>query len=112
VRRAELSQPAGWPSAAWSRAASLAPRRLLGLSPDLKLTNHYKACLLRALQVDDAELHFLILHFLASGPCRAAASTLERDATTHSLLPTRIDYEGDTPGMIVPTFMHALLRRI
>jgi hypothetical protein len=46
-------------------------------------------------QVDDAELHFLILHFLASGPCQNAAVALEREAAARWLLPKRIDFEGD-----------------
>lgn len=61
----------------------------------------HSVVLLRACQVDDAELHFLILHFLASGPCRAAASALERDATSHSLLPTRIDFKGEKQALAI-----------
>lgn len=46
------------------------------------------------LQVDPAELHFLILHYLASGPCTAAARLLEQQALEHRLLPSRHDISG------------------
>jgi hypothetical protein len=42
----------------------------------------------------DAELHFLILHFLAGGPFRAAAASLEDEAGQLDMLPTRLDFEG------------------
>jgi len=46
-------------------------------------------------QVDDAELHFLILHFLASGPCQQAVLALEQEAASNALLPMRTDFRGD-----------------
>ena len=45
-------------------------------------------------QIDPAELHFLILHYLAAGPCRGALRTLELEALTNSLLPCRHDIFG------------------
>lgn len=45
-------------------------------------------------QIDPAELHFLILHYLAAGPCRGALHTLELEALTNSLLPCRHDIFG------------------
>ncbi|KAK9840988.1 hypothetical protein WJX81_004207 [Elliptochloris bilobata] len=45
-------------------------------------------------EVDPAELHLLILLSLAEGPCREAASLLEREAARHGLLPVRTDFLG------------------
>ncbi len=46
------------------------------------------------LQVDERELHFLVLHLLAAGPCQQAAAVLEKEALEHELLPTRTDIFG------------------
>ena len=48
-------------------------------------------------QVDLAELHFLLLHFLAKGPCRQAAASLQQEALQHQLLPSRTDFRGEAP---------------
>ena len=46
------------------------------------------------LQVEASELHFLILHFLAAGPCQRALRVLEEEAAQHGLLPARTDIFG------------------
>ena len=42
------------------------------------------------------ELHFLILHYLASTPCAAAAEAFSREALAHGLLPRRHDPFGNS----------------
>ena len=44
--------------------------------------------------VDPAELHFLLLHFLSAGPCQSAAKVLEEEAVAKGLLPSRTDIFG------------------
>jgi len=44
--------------------------------------------------VDPAELHFLLLHFLFAGPCQHAAQVLEQEAVEKGLLPLRTDVFG------------------
>ena len=46
------------------------------------------------LQVDSEELYFLLLHFLADGPCQEAAASLQQEALKYQLLPTRTDFRG------------------
>jgi hypothetical protein len=53
-------------------------------------------------KVDDAEVHFLVLHYLALGPCKAAAEVLEAEASSHGLLPGRYDIMGMLPLLWLP----------
>ncbi len=53
-------------------------------------------------QVDLAELYFLLLHFLAKGPCRQAAASLQQEALQHQLLPSRTDFRGEAPPRAAP----------
>ncbi|KAL0034434.1 hypothetical protein WJX79_002167 [Trebouxia sp. C0005] len=46
-------------------------------------------------EIDPTELHFLILHYLAAGPCHDAARTLEQQAVANGLLPCRHDIFGN-----------------
>ena len=46
------------------------------------------------LQVDPEELYFLLLHFLADGPCHEAVASLQQEALKHQLLPARTDFQG------------------
>lgn len=46
------------------------------------------------MQVDQEELYFLLLHFLADGPCHEAAASLQHEALKHQLLPARTDFQG------------------
>ena len=46
------------------------------------------------MDVDPAELHFLLLHFLFAGPCQNAAQVLEQEAVDKGLLPLRTDIFG------------------
>ena len=57
-------------------------------------------------QVDLAELYFLLLHFLAKGPCRQAVASLQQEALQHQLLPSRTDFRGEgTPSAAHTTAM-------
>lgn len=47
-----------------------------------------------ALQLDASEVYFLILHWLADGPCKAAAQALLQDVQEQGLLPKRHDVFG------------------
>lgn len=40
-------------------------------------------------EVDIAEIYFLIMHFLSSGPCHRAFAQLSNDVLQHKLLPRR-----------------------
>ncbi len=44
--------------------------------------------------VNAAELHYLILHYLAQGPCQGAVAALQEEAGKHGLLPARTDVFG------------------
>lgn len=55
----------------------------------------FKSICTPALQIDPAELHFLILHYLASGPCSQAVTDLEHQALANGLLPCRHDVFGE-----------------
>lgn len=57
--------------------------------------HNVKATIIPHLQVDPAELHFLILHYLASGPCSQAVTELEHQALANGLLPCRHDVFGE-----------------
>jgi hypothetical protein len=45
-------------------------------------------------QLDDSEVYFLVLKWLANGPCSNAAQALLQDVQQHALLPQRYDVEG------------------
>ena len=45
--------------------------------------------------MDQAEVYFLILHYLSSGPCKEAAEVLEKQAIEAGLLPKRYDVLGE-----------------
>lgn len=71
------------------------------------------------LQVDSGELYFLLLHFLAEGPCREAAASLQQEALTHQLLPARTDFQGAhrIPALLggnqtldIATYLHSCIR--
>lgn len=47
--------------------------------------------------MDQAEVYFLILHYLSSGPCKEAAEVLEKQALEAELLPKRYDVLGEPP---------------
>ena len=47
--------------------------------------------------VDAGELHYLILHYLAQGPCQEAVAALQQEAPKNGLLPTRTDVFGGGP---------------
>ncbi|XP_038078010.1 bromodomain and WD repeat-containing protein 3-like isoform X2 [Patiria miniata] len=43
----------------------------------------------------EAELYFLVVKFLAAGPCRATAEVLKQEIEKHGLFPTRLDWLGN-----------------
>lgn len=45
--------------------------------------------------VDVAEVYFLVLQWLSSGPCRAAAQALLQDVEQHGLLPRSYSVAGE-----------------
>ena len=48
--------------------------------------------------MDAAELHYLILHYVAQGPCQQAVTALQQEAARNGLLPSRMDVFGKCPS--------------